>query len=92
MVDLKNVSVALSDPEPTAREKVFEGVLRLNEPENVAVVIVGVGEGDGDTAGDAVVTVDVAGDQASGPTGSRKLLDAVFQCVARYEPDGGFVE
>ena len=83
---LLNVRETLRAPVPTLIENASEGVFRVNVPENVLVdgggaVVDPAGEGDGE--GDDVVVVVVLGDHPSGRTDSRKLLDAVFQCIAR---------
>ena len=51
----------------------------------------GDGVGDGDSDGDGDGDVVGVGAGATGSTASRKLLDAVFQRVAKYDPTDGLV-
>ena len=104
---LSKLRVASSTPDPTVNGYTV-AVLRPTVPVNAAVDVgepsgdgVGVGEGSGVAdsvgVGDGVAEGDglgdgVADDHLGGSTASRKLLDAAFQWVARYEPAGGFVE
>jgi hypothetical protein len=60
----------------------FLGFFGEIDPESV-VVVVEVGLGVDETVGD--------GELELGSVVCRKTLFATFQCVARYEPDGGDV-
>jgi len=99
----EDVNTTRSGPDPTVIVYETDDALPLNLPVNVVVVVPGdgdgVGDGDNDGDGDGVGDGDKdgvgdvvgVGVGATGSTASRKLLDAVFQCVARYDPTDGLV-
>jgi hypothetical protein len=95
----ENDTVATTEPAPAEIEYVRVFVLPPSVPEVLNVTVAAglgedelVGDADGELVGVAVGLGAVLGDHAGGATDSSHKLDAAFQCVARYEPAGGFVE